>query len=126
MIILRVLPGLLANGVVGIPELPCVDEVGGRKLFREKPEDYVSLVVYRQRALASAFHKHMAEGQTYHTSNSNRKTFCKDVTDMAKRVNFPSFVFVRMTVFSSLWKAANNNTTKMNLNTAGSLGKVKA
>ena len=91
MIILRPLPGLLANGVADIPELPRVDEVGSQKLFRDKPKGYVSLVVNRQRALASAFHEHMTKGQAYHTSNSNRRTFYKDVTNMAERVNFLSF-----------------------------------
>jgi hypothetical protein len=112
VITLRLLPGLLANGVVDIPR---VDEVAHKKLYKEMPTEYVSLVVNRQKRLASVFREHMTKGQTYHTSNSNRRTFYADVTNMAKQVIFLSFrVFVRMTVFSSLWKAANKLTTKRN------------
>jgi len=53
----------------------------------------VSKVIERQKILASAFRKHMTEGQTYDTSNSNRRAFYKRVTELADKVNsvFPCF-----------------------------------
>ena len=102
MIIFRLLLGLLANSIAAIPELPQFDEVAAKNRFRM---ECVSLVVDRQKKLASAFHEHMTKGQLYHTPNSNRRTFYEDVIAKAKQVNFLSFPVpcsVRMTVFSSL------------------------
>jgi type III secretory pathway component EscT len=85
----------------------------------EKLKEYVSLVIDRQKRLASAFHEHMTKDQSYHTSNSNRETFYNEVIKLAERVSFLSLpVFVRMTVFSSLWKMANKLATTMNLTMA--------
>ena len=90
MIIFRLLLGLLANGVAAIPELPHLE-------ILDK-----SSVVKRQENLASAFREHL----TY-TPNSNRRTFYERVTAKAKQVSFLSIlVFMRMMVFSSLWKNA--------------------
>ncbi|KAF8337041.1 uncharacterized protein EI90DRAFT_3044670 [Cantharellus anzutake] len=58
-----------------IPELPRHDEESARKLCKEKPEDYVPLVIELQKRLASAFREHMTAGQSYYTSNSNREIF---------------------------------------------------
>jgi hypothetical protein len=124
VIILRLLRRLLANDVLDIPR---VDGVAAKNMYKEMPTEYVSLVVERQKRLASAFREHMTEGQTYHTTNSNRRTFYTDVTNMAKQVNFLSLlVFVRMTVFSSLWKGAIKLTTKRSLTMASTFGKAKA
>ncbi len=91
MIIFRSLPGLFANGFADIPELPRLDEVAAKKLFKEKPKEYVSLVVDRQKRLASAFREHMTKDQSYYAPNSNRETFYDEVIKLAKRVNFLSF-----------------------------------
>jgi hypothetical protein len=123
VIILRILPGLFTNGA-DIPELSRVDKV----VARANPRKYVPLALKRQRRLAAAFREHMTKGQTYHTTNPNRTTFYTDVTNMAQQVNFLSFiVFVRITVFSSLWKGADNksSTTKKNLSIAGTFRKAK-
>jgi hypothetical protein len=94
---------LLANGIADIPELPHLSKEAAKERYREEPDECVSPVVNRQKKLASAFREHMTKGQSYHSSNSDRRTFYEDVTARAKQVNFLSFfVFVRMTVFSSL------------------------
>ena len=41
-----------------------------KKLYKEKPKEYVSLVVGRQKRLASVFHEHVTK---YHSSNSIRE-----------------------------------------------------
>jgi hypothetical protein len=66
-------------------DIPRVDGVAAKNMYKEMPTEYVSLVVERQKRLASAFREHMTEGQTYHTTNSNRRTFYTDVTNMAKQ-----------------------------------------
>jgi len=77
--------------------------VAAEIFYKEKPKEYVSLVVDRQKRLASAFREHMTKDQSYHASNSNRESFYDEVIKLAERVNFLSFpIFVRMTVFSSL------------------------
>ncbi|KAF8498580.1 hypothetical protein F5888DRAFT_1802761 [Russula emetica] len=53
-------------------DIPRLDEVAAKKVNKEMRTE---LVVKRQMRLASAFREHMTEGQTYHTSNSNRRTF---------------------------------------------------
>jgi hypothetical protein len=117
--ILQLLPGLLANYITDIPKLPHFDEGTGKKFYEEKLEQCVSMAIKHQMRLASAFHEHMTKGQTYHAPNSNRETFYKQVIELAKEVNFLSFaVFVRMTGFSSLWKAANQLKKKMDLSMA--------
>jgi hypothetical protein len=91
VIIPQLLPRLLTDGVV---DIPCVDEVAAKKLYKEMPTEYVSLVIKRQKRLAAAFHEHMTKGQTYHTTNSNRRTFYTDVTNMVKQVNLLSSLFL--------------------------------
>jgi len=108
VIILRLLPGSLANGVTDIPKLPYLDKAAIKKLSGEKRNHYASLAVDRQRKLASTFRELMTTGQSYHTSNRYRESFYEEVVKLADEVNLPSFpVFVRMTVFTSTWKAAN-------------------
>ncbi len=103
VIIFRLFPRLPANGVADIPESPRLDEVAARNLYREMPKEYVSLVVEREKKLASAFREHMTKDQSYHASNSNRETFYGEVIKLAETVSFLSFpVFVRMSIFSSL------------------------
>ncbi len=77
-------------------------------MSKENRNHYASLVVDRQKKLASTFRELMTTGQSYHTSNHYRESFYEEVIKLADEVNLPSFpVFVRMTVFTSLWKAAN-------------------
>jgi len=98
-----IVPGLLTNGAAEIPKLS-LDEV----VAQEKRDEHVLLAMDRQEKLASAFREYMNEGQTHETSNDYRIAFYGEVVDQAKKVNFPFFrVFVRMTVFSSLWRNAN-------------------
>ncbi len=97
MIILRLFPGLLTNGVADIPQLS-LDEVNGLT-----KEELAKLAADRQRRLASAFREHMTEGQTQDASNSYRREFYREVTAEAEEVNFLPFpVFVRITFFTSL------------------------
>ena len=96
MILLRLFPGLLTNGVAEILES------APEKLPHEK-RDKLSLVTDRQKDLASAFRQRMTEGQTFYTSNPYRKKFYSDVIKEATEVNSLSFpVLVRMTAFPSL------------------------
>ena len=69
MIIFRLLPRLLANGIADIPELPYPDDADVKHLSEEDRKDYVSLVVNRQRQLASTFRERMTAGQSYDASN---------------------------------------------------------
>ena len=102
MIILRLFPGLLTNGVADINKLS-FDKADAENLTQEERNEYVSMVAHRQKKLASAFREHMTKGQTYDAPNDYRNSFYMEVINAAERVNFPSFpVFVRMTVFSSL------------------------
>jgi hypothetical protein len=102
VIIIRLFPGLLTNGVADIPDIP-LDKVAAEKLSQEERDKYVTLVADRQKKLASAFRNQMTEGQKYDTPNRYRGTFYTEVTNGAEEVNFLSFpVFVRMTFFSSL------------------------
>jgi hypothetical protein len=70
VIIFRLLPRLLVSGAADILELPRLDEVAAKKLYKEKPNEYVSLVVDCQKRLASAFYEYVTKDQTYHASNS--------------------------------------------------------
>jgi hypothetical protein len=91
VILLRLFPGLLTNGVAEILES------APEKLPHEK-RDKLSLVTDRQKDLASAFRQCMTEGQTFYTSNPYRKKIYSDVIKEATEVNFLSFpVLVRMT-----------------------------
>jgi hypothetical protein len=102
VIIIRLFPGLLTNGVADIPDIP-LDKVAAEKLSQEERDKYVTLVADRQKKLAYAFRNQMTEGQKYDTPNRYRGTFYTEVTNGAEEVNFLSFpVFVRMTFFSSL------------------------
>jgi hypothetical protein len=108
VIILRLFPGLLTNGIAEIPKIR-LDKAVFEFLPQEKRDEYVTFITDRQQGLASAFREHMTKGQTYHTTNPYRKAFFTDVINEAKEVNFLSFpVFVRMTVFSSFWENAKN------------------
>ena len=110
MIILRLFPGLLTNGVADINKLS-FDKADAENLTQEERNEYVSMVAHRQKKLASAFRENMTKGQTYDATNNYRNSFYKEVINAAERVNFPSFpVFVRMTVLFSLWKDANKIT----------------
>jgi hypothetical protein len=122
VIVLQLLPGLLANVIADVPEIPIprFDEGPGKKLDKENPEECVLMVVNRQKRLASAFREYMTKGQTCHTSNSNRRTFYNQVIKLANEVNFRSFpAFVRITVLSSLCKVTDELATTMNLTMAG-------
>jgi len=119
--------GLFANGITDISELPRLSEEAAKEQYREEPEKCMSWVVDRQKKLASAFREHVTKGQLYHISSLNRSTFYALVTARAKQVNFLSFpVFVRMKVFSSLWKKANELKTRKNVNMAGTFWKTMA
>lgn len=83
MITFRLLLGLLANSTADIPALPPFEKVA--------PEDCVPLVIDRQKKLATAFHEHMTEGQSYHAHNFNRRTFYGEVIAGAEQVNFLPF-----------------------------------
>ncbi|KAF8310608.1 uncharacterized protein EI90DRAFT_3139371 [Cantharellus anzutake] len=74
-----------------IHELSRHDEESARKLCKEKPEDYVPLVIELQKRLASAFREHMTAGQSYYTSNPNREIFYHKVIELTDKVNFLSF-----------------------------------
>ena len=88
---------LLTDNITDIYEGP------SKELYEENPEECASIVIKRQKKLASAFREHMAEDLAYHIPNSNRKTFYDQVETLANEVNFLLFpVFMRMTVFSSL------------------------
>ncbi|KAF8311127.1 uncharacterized protein EI90DRAFT_3098004 [Cantharellus anzutake] len=50
---------------------------------KEKLQDYMPLVVDRQRRLASAFREHMTTGQLYHASGTHRNTFYDEVIKLA-------------------------------------------
>jgi hypothetical protein len=84
VIILRLLHGSVANDVTDISSLSHVDKVTANA----EPNKYVPLAIERQRWLASAFRDHMTKGQTYHTTNSNRKTFYTDVMNTTGEVIF--------------------------------------
>jgi hypothetical protein len=115
------------NGITDIPELPYLSGEATKRKYREEPGKCVSSVIDCQKKLAFAFHEHMTFGQLYLTSNSNRRTFYENVTARAEQVNFLSFpVFVRMTVFSSLWKKAEKLTMRKNLGMTGTFQEVKA
>ncbi len=88
MIIFRLLPGLLANGVADIPDL---DNADIKNLSKEDRKDYVSSVVERQRELASAFRERMTAGQSYDSSNLYRESFYDEVIKLADEVKFLSF-----------------------------------
>jgi hypothetical protein len=64
-----------------------------------------SLVEARQMSLASAFRKQMTEGQSFETQNTYRTNFYRDVTDLANKVSFLTFFFVRMTVYFEILKS---------------------
>jgi hypothetical protein len=68
MILLRLFPGLLINGVAEILE-------SALEKLPHKKRDKLSLVTDRQKDLASAFPQRMTEGQTFYTSNPYRKKF---------------------------------------------------
>jgi hypothetical protein len=126
VIIIRLCPGLLTNGVADIPDIP-LDKVAAENLSQEERDKYMTLVADRQKKLASAFRKHMTEGQKYDTPNPYRVTFYTEVTNAAEVVNFLSFpVFVRMTFFSSLRESANESKTNKNFSMAGMFWKAKA
>ena len=57
------------RSVADIPELPPLDRVAAERLDWEKPKEYVSLAVDRQKRLASAFREHMTKDQSYHASS---------------------------------------------------------
>jgi hypothetical protein len=101
VIILRLFPGLLTNGVAEILK-PSLGKAAVEDLSQGKREEPLSKVADRQKDLASAFRERMTSGQTYNTTNLYRKAFYTEVIKEAKEVNFLLFpVFVRMTVFSS-------------------------
>jgi hypothetical protein len=96
-----IVPGLLTNGIAEIVKLSLDDVVA-----HEKRNEHVLLAVDRQKKLACAYREYMT---------TNRIAFYTEVVKEAKEVIFPSFrVFVRMTVFSSLYDYAKR-LTKMNL-----------
>jgi hypothetical protein len=86
VIIFRLLPGLLADGITDISELPHLSEEAAKEQYREEPEKCMSWVIDRQKKLASAFREHMTRGQLYHTSSPNRSTFYALVAARAKQV----------------------------------------
>ncbi len=92
MITFRLIPGLLANGITDIPELPYPDDANVKHLSKEDRRKYhVSLVVDRQRQLASTLRERMTAGQSYDASNLYRKSFYDEVITLANKVNFLSF-----------------------------------
>ena len=91
VIIFRLLPGLLANGSTDIPKLPRLNEAAAEHLYQEKPKEYVSFVIDRQKKLASAFREYMTKDQSYCASSSNRITFYDEVIKLAETVNSLSF-----------------------------------
>jgi hypothetical protein len=113
VIILSLFPGILTNGVADISKLLGDLEAVTEILPQEMRDKYVTLAADRQMKLASAFREHMTKGQTYQAPNSYREAFYTEVVNEAKEVNFRSIpVFVRMTVFSSLWKNSNTLTAE--------------
>ena len=96
--------------------MPVASDETPRRQYKGKGKHMSkAIVIDRQKFLASAFRKHMTEGQD-DSSNSYRRAFYKRVTDLADKVYFLSFpAFVRMTVFPSSWKRANFVTTKKDL-----------
>jgi hypothetical protein len=109
-----------------ISELPRLSEEAAEERYGEEPMKCVSWVEDRQKKLASAFREHMAKDQLYLTSSPNRRAFYARVIAMAKQVNFLSFpFFVRMTIFSSLWKITNQLETGKNLGMAGTFRNTK-
>jgi hypothetical protein len=79
--ILKLLFRLLANDIADIPDIPRIYE--GLEMQKQ--------VAGRQMKLASAFRKHMTEGQTYNAPNARRVNFYKQVIELAMEVNFLSF-----------------------------------
>ena len=99
MIILRLFPRLLTNGVAAMDKLS-LDKAAAENLSQKERNKYVSDVRDRQMTLAFDFREYMTKGQTYHSPNAYRSTFYTEVTNAAEEVNSLSFlVFVRMTVF---------------------------
>jgi hypothetical protein len=99
VIILRLFPRLLTNGVAEMDK-SLLGKADVEMFSLRKRAKYVTLLVGRQKELATAFREHMTEGQTYHSPNPYRSTFYTEVTNEAEEANFLSFpVFVRMTVF---------------------------
>jgi hypothetical protein len=109
VIILRLFPGFLTNGVAEIHKLR-LNEVDAEHLPEEDHNKYLSLLANRQKELASAFREHMTKDQTYDTPNDYRNDFYTEVINEAEKVNFLFFpVSVRITVFSSSWIGANKS-----------------
>ncbi len=116
MITFRLIPGLLANGITDIPELPYPDDANVKHLSKEDRRKYhVSLVVDRQRQLASTFRERMTAGQSYDASNVYRKSFYDEVTKLANKVNFLSFpAFCENDGFLEFMKSSEVDGTKEN------------
>ncbi|KAF8491845.1 hypothetical protein F5888DRAFT_1892004 [Russula emetica] len=68
-----------------VPELPRLSKEAAKERYGEEPDECMSSVVNRQKKLASAFRERMTKGQSYHSSNSDRRTFYKDVIARAKQ-----------------------------------------
>ncbi|KAF8339651.1 uncharacterized protein EI90DRAFT_3037372 [Cantharellus anzutake] len=68
-----------------IAQLPSLDSTSAQQSSKEKPKDYVSLVMDRHRRLAAAFRECMTAGQSFHASNSYRETFYDEVVKLAEK-----------------------------------------
>ena len=110
MIILRLFPGLLTNGVADIAELP-LDKANAENSSQEERNECVN---GRTSPKEVGVHLLRAYDQRiwsviclYDTPNPYRSSFYTDVTNAGEKLNFLPFpIFVRMVVFSSLWKGA--------------------
>ncbi|KAF8330412.1 uncharacterized protein EI90DRAFT_1188204 [Cantharellus anzutake] len=74
---------IIASEKQDIAKLP---SLGARRLSKEPlfRKDYGSLVVDRQRKLASAFHEYMAMGQSHNASGLHRESFYDEVIKLAR------------------------------------------
>ncbi|KAI0248401.1 hypothetical protein BJV78DRAFT_1363568 [Lactifluus subvellereus] len=72
----------IASEEHGIPVLTLTQEVL-RNLSRTERGEQASLVIQRQEKLAFAFRDRMTRGQSFQASNDYRKTFYKDVIELA-------------------------------------------